>query len=86
MFFCGLVFLPSGVFACLHGLARFLVPGLYEVIQYIISLNKHGVSSLAKCFCTIFTCCFLEHSVLRPALWKPSPRHLLGLNYLILHT
>ena len=38
----GLCFLSSGVFACLSGLARFLVRGLYEVIHYILSLaNSH---------------------------------------------
>ena len=35
----GLCFLPSGVFAWLSVLARFLVPGLYEVIQYTLSLS-----------------------------------------------
>ena len=34
----GLCFLPSGFFACLSGLARFLVPGLHELIQYTPSL------------------------------------------------
>jgi len=35
------MFLPSGVFACLSGWAQFLVPGLYEVIQYIYHLSKN---------------------------------------------
>ena len=30
----GLCSLPSGVLACLSGLAWFLVPGLHEVIQH----------------------------------------------------
>jgi hypothetical protein len=32
----GLCSLPSGVLACLSGLARFLVPGLYEVVQHTL--------------------------------------------------
>jgi hypothetical protein len=46
----GLCFFSFGVFACLPGLARFLVSGLYEIIQYIISLNKHGSIFLRNVF------------------------------------
>ena len=35
----GLCSLTSEVFAWLSVLARFLVPGLYEVIQYTLSLS-----------------------------------------------
>ena len=39
---CKVVLLPSGGFACLSGLAQFLIPGLHEVIQYIIILQHRA--------------------------------------------
>jgi hypothetical protein len=41
------VFHPSGGFACLSGLAQFLIPGYYEVRHIIILSVSHNVKHLS---------------------------------------
>jgi hypothetical protein len=52
----GLCSLPSGVFACLSGLARFLVPGLYEVVQYTLSPRLSDTARLCALVKRTFCC------------------------------